>query len=203
MKKLTLRSATIIISSTIVHRAHAQDFLYLMPSKEIAETGEDFYFKAYQMDKQTFTLSDRSRTLYLQVRTLSDSVVWSEKYPLVSGRANGHIYIGTDCPQGEYFIKVIRNLRLHPTIPKPFVLSDLLIDKYKANRSIVNMFDTINECRLNNPHYIINNQFMQTYNSSRIKFDENAILLSNPKSSPTKTVTQKFPLPHLMSTASS
>ncbi len=84
---------------------HAQDFIYIMPSKEIAETGEDFFFKAYQMDKQTFALSDRSRTLYLQVRTASDSVVWSEKYPLVSGRGNGHIYIGTDWPQGEYFIE--------------------------------------------------------------------------------------------------
>ena len=85
--------------------ALAQDFLYLMPSKEIAETGEDFFFKAYLMDRQTFALSDRSQTLYLQVRSKSDSVVWSEKYPLVSGRGNGHIYIGTDWPQGEYFLE--------------------------------------------------------------------------------------------------
>ena len=105
MKKLTLLSASLIASSTIVHSVHAQDFIYIMPSKEIAETGEDFFFKAYQMDKQTFALSDLSRTLYLQVCTASDSVVWSEKYPLVSGRGNGHIYIGADWPQGEYFIE--------------------------------------------------------------------------------------------------
>ena len=102
---------SLIIAFTVIFFAngqnsiHAQDFLYIMPSKEIAETGEDFFFKAYQMDKQTFALSDRSRTLYLQVRTASDSVVWSEKYPLISGRANGHIYIGADWPQGEYFIE--------------------------------------------------------------------------------------------------
>ncbi len=105
MKKLTLLSAALIASSTIVHSVHAQDFIYIMPSKEIAETGEDLWFKAYQIDKQSFALSDRSRTLYLQVRTASDSVVWSEKYPLVSGRGNGHIYIGADWPQGEYFIE--------------------------------------------------------------------------------------------------
>ena len=76
-----------------------------MPSKEIAETSENFFFKAYLIDKQTFALSDRSRTLYLQLRTASDSVVWSEKYPLVSGVATGHIYIGAEWRQGEYFME--------------------------------------------------------------------------------------------------
>ncbi|MBQ1697529.1 MAG: hypothetical protein II075_06570, partial [Bacteroidales bacterium] len=87
------------------NKVNAQDFVYLMPSKEIAETGENFFFKAYLMDRQTFALSDRSHTLYLQLRTASDSVVWSEKYPLESGRANGHIYIGAEWPQGEYFME--------------------------------------------------------------------------------------------------
>ncbi len=99
---LAINAVTPVVAQTDISE---QDFVYIMPSKEIAETGEDFFFKAYQMDKQTFALSDLSRTLYLQVRTASDSVVWSEKYPLVSGRANGHIYIGTDWPQGEYFIE--------------------------------------------------------------------------------------------------
>ena len=70
----------------------ASDFVYLLPSKEIAETGEDLWFKAYLINSQTLAPSDRSHTLYLQLRTASDSVVWSEKYPLLSGRANGHIY---------------------------------------------------------------------------------------------------------------
>ena len=85
--------------------ATAQDFVYILPSKEIAETSEDLWFKAYLMDRQTFALSDKSQTLYLQIRTASDSVVWSEKYPLVGGRGNGHIYVGTDWPQGEYFLE--------------------------------------------------------------------------------------------------
>ena len=67
MKKLTLLTTALIVSFTMVHnRADAQDFVYLMPSKEIAETGEDFFFKAYQLDRQTLALSDRSRTLYRQ-----------------------------------------------------------------------------------------------------------------------------------------
>ena len=85
--------------------AQTQDFVYILPSKEIAETGEDLWFKAYLMDRQTFALSDRSQTLYLQVRSAADSVVWSEKYPLLGGCGDGHIYVGTDWPQGEYFLE--------------------------------------------------------------------------------------------------
>ena len=106
MKRLNIFFATIIAILTIYHNnADAQDFIYMMPSKEIVETGEDFFFKAYLIDKQSFALSDRSHTLYLQIRTASDSVVWSEKYPFVSGRANGHIYIGAEWRQGEYFME--------------------------------------------------------------------------------------------------
>lgn len=83
----------------------AHDFVYLLPSKEIAETGEDLWFKAYLINSQTLAPSDRSHTLYLQLRTASDSVVWSEKYPLDMGRTNGHIYIGTEWSQGEYFME--------------------------------------------------------------------------------------------------
>ena len=82
-----------------------QDFIYLLPSKEIVETGEDLFFKAYLMDRQTLALSERSRTLYLEIRSERDSLVWSEKYPLVGGRGDGHIYIGENWPQGEYFLE--------------------------------------------------------------------------------------------------
>lgn len=85
--------------------AQTQDFVYILPSKEIAETGEDLWFKAYLMNRQTFALSGKSQTLYLQIRTATDSVVWSEKYPLLGGCGDGHIYVGTDWPQGEYFLE--------------------------------------------------------------------------------------------------
>ena len=83
----------------------AEDFVYLQPSKEIAETGEDLFFKAYLMDRRTMALSSRSRTLYLEIRNERDSLVWSEKYPLAGGRGDGHIFIGDNWPPGEYFLE--------------------------------------------------------------------------------------------------
>lgn len=109
MKYLRLLLVFLVISAVTSVMAQTDtephDFVYLLPSKEISETGEDLWFKAYLINSQTLAPSDRSHTLYLQLRTASDSVVWSEKYPLVSGRSNGHIYIGTEWPQGEYFME--------------------------------------------------------------------------------------------------
>ena len=95
----------VLLTAFTLLPAEAQDFLYLLPSKEIAETGEDLFFKAYLMDRQTLALSGRSRTLYLEIRSERDSLVWSEKYPLVDGRGDGHVYIGENWPEGEYFLE--------------------------------------------------------------------------------------------------
>lgn len=85
--------------------AQTPDLLYIFPNKDIYETGEDMWFKAYLMDRQTLALSDRSQTLYLQVRSETGKVVWSEKYPLTSGRGDGHIYIGENWLQKEYYLE--------------------------------------------------------------------------------------------------
>lgn len=105
MKHCRIISVLLLALLAMSAIAQTQDFVYILPSKEIAETGEDLWFKAYLMDRQTFALSDRSQTLYLQIRTATDSVVWSEKYPLLGGCADGHIYVGDKWPQGEYLIE--------------------------------------------------------------------------------------------------
>ena len=63
------------------------ELIYLQTGKDIYEAGEDLWFKAYQLDVQTFGLSDKSKTLYLQMINSKDSVVWQEKYQ--DGIANG------------------------------------------------------------------------------------------------------------------
>ena len=63
------------------------ELIYLQTGKDIYEAGEDLWFKAYQLNVQTFGLSDKSKTLYLQMINSKDSVVWQEKYQ--DGIANG------------------------------------------------------------------------------------------------------------------
>ena len=82
--------------------SYPSELVYLQTSKEIYETGEDLWFKAYQLDAKSFGLSTRSKTLYLQMLSDKDSVVWQEKYPIENGIADGHIYVDTKLPEGSY-----------------------------------------------------------------------------------------------------
>lgn len=92
------------LAATVSDRlaGHPSELVYLQPAKGICETGEDLWFKAYQLDAQSFGLSQRSRTLYLQLVSETDSVVWREKYPVENGLSHGHVYIGEKWPDGDY-----------------------------------------------------------------------------------------------------
>lgn len=81
------------------------ELVYLQSSKGIYETGEDLWFKAYQLDAQTMGLSDKSKTLYLLMVSSKDSVVWQEKYPIENGVASGHVYIDEKLPEGDYLLE--------------------------------------------------------------------------------------------------
>lgn len=81
------------------------ELIYVQTSKDIYETGEDLWFKAYQLDAQSFSLSDKSKTLYLQMISSQDSVVWQEKYPIENGLASGHVYVNEKLPEGDYFLE--------------------------------------------------------------------------------------------------
>lgn len=81
------------------------ELIYLQTSKGIYETGEDLWFKAYQLDAQTFGLSDKSKTLYLQMINPKDSIVWQEKYPIENGIVSGHVYIDEKLSEGDYFLE--------------------------------------------------------------------------------------------------
>lgn len=83
----------------------AQDMLYLLPNKDVYETCEDMWFKAWLFDRVQMSLSDRSATLYLRMYSPTDSIVWSEMYPIKGGRCDGHVYIGDSWQDGEYRIE--------------------------------------------------------------------------------------------------
>lgn len=81
------------------------DFVYLQTSKGIYEKGEDIWFKAYLLETQTYKISNKSQTLYLQMISEKDSVVWQEKYLIKNGITEGHLYINENVEEGRYFLK--------------------------------------------------------------------------------------------------
>lgn len=84
---------------------YPQECIYIQTSKDLYETGEDLWFKTYLLDAQTFGLSEKSKTLYLQMINEGDSVVWQEKYPIDSGIVSGHAYLGEELKEGDYYLE--------------------------------------------------------------------------------------------------
>ena len=93
---------TLFVSVSQRLSGHPSELIYLQTGKDIYETGEDLWFKAYQLDAKSFALSEQSETLYLQMLNDKDSVVWAEKYPIEKGIAEGHVYIDTKLSEGNY-----------------------------------------------------------------------------------------------------
>ena len=79
--------------------------VYLQTNKEIYETGEDLWFKAYLLDRSSLAPSLLSQTLYVQVISqLTGQSVWNEKYEIQDGFADGHVYLGESLAEGDYFL---------------------------------------------------------------------------------------------------
>lgn len=89
------------------------ELIYLQVSKGIYETGEDLWFKAYQLNAQSFGFSDQSKTLYLQMINCEDSIVWQEKYPVENGMAFGHVYVSEKLSEGDYFLEAYTRHSFH------------------------------------------------------------------------------------------
>ena len=79
------------------------DNVYIQTSKDIYETGEDLWFKAYVLDAQYLFPSKRSKILYVQlINDETKQAVWEEKYEIENGFVDGHLYIQDSLKTGRY-----------------------------------------------------------------------------------------------------
>ena len=95
------------------YSAFPSELIYLQTSKGIYETGEDLWFKAYQLNSQSFAFSNQSQTLYLQMINNKDSIVWQEKYPVENGMVFGHVYVSEKLADGDYFLEAYTRHSFH------------------------------------------------------------------------------------------
>src|SRR5690606_844763 len=80
-----------------------QESVYIQTNKEIYETGEDLWFKAYVLDSQFFIPSHISKVLFVQlINDKTNEPVWEEKYGIENGFVDGHLFINDTLPEGNY-----------------------------------------------------------------------------------------------------
>ena len=123
----SIRNLFLLLVSCFSIAGHSQnvslELVYLQTDKGLYETGEDLWFKIYVMDAQSLALSERSKTLFVEMLNAKDSIVWQEKYPVLSGIAEGHMYVDKDLKEGDYRIHAYTrfsflNDTLRPVYPK-------------------------------------------------------------------------------------
>lgn len=88
--------------------------IYLQTNKGIFEAGEDLWFKAYSLNTRFLEPSVLDSTLYVQlVNGVKDSIVWQEKYEIVNGFSDGHIFLDGSLNEGDYIIKAYTKNSFH------------------------------------------------------------------------------------------
>ncbi|HKI89899.1 MAG TPA: hypothetical protein VKA38_12795, partial [Draconibacterium sp.] len=130
-----------------------QELVYLQTSKDIYETGEDLWFKAYMLNTQTFIPSVLSQTFYLQmVKEKTGTAVWQEKYEISNGFACGQVFLQDTLSEGDYLLeaftahsfyndssefKAIRRITVKKDMkPRPSFAADFDKVRYKTGDSI-------------------------------------------------------------------
>ena len=81
--------------------------IYIQTSKDIYETGEDLWFKAYVLDSKFLTPSNLDQTLYVQMEEEdTGQIVWQEKYKIEDGYSHGHVHVNDSLISGNYLLSV-------------------------------------------------------------------------------------------------
>ncbi len=107
----TLYSQDKLIEKQLVDQFHsksnklATDLVYLQTSKDIYETEEDLWFKGYILNSKYLSPSSQDKILYVQlINDITNQPVSEEKYEIVNGFVDGHIYLDQSLKQGNYTI---------------------------------------------------------------------------------------------------
>lgn len=101
-----------------VAKRHAAEEVYLQACKDIFEPGEDVWFKAYVLDARYLAPSVNTKTLYASLIKMPEKkAVWEEKYPVVNGFTDGHLYLPDTIAPGEYLLVAQTPLSVNPDMP--------------------------------------------------------------------------------------
>lgn len=94
---------------------HVREEVYIQTSKNIYETSEDLWFKGTVLNAQYHTPSFGTKTLYVSLLQLPEKkVVWEEKYTVVNGFTDGHIYLQDTLQSGEYVLVAQTGFSINP-----------------------------------------------------------------------------------------
>ena len=104
--QLDTKVTRLLVDSLETSLARKNSVIYLQTSKDIFETGEDLWFKAYFADAQTLKPFALDTTLYIQLTPVDKSgEVIQEKFVIMDGFSEGRLYLPDTLEEGDYYLK--------------------------------------------------------------------------------------------------
>lgn len=95
----------------------SENEIYIQTNKGIYETGEDLWFKAYVLDSHFLQPADTDRTLFLILEKNDEECqVWEEKYEIINGFSEGHVYLSDTLSSGTYLLKAFSQNSIHNSL---------------------------------------------------------------------------------------
>jgi 5-hydroxyisourate hydrolase-like protein (transthyretin family) len=83
--------------------------IYIHTDKDIYEPGEDLWFKAYILEAQELVSSTRTKIVFVQLtkqKEVTKEIIAKEKYEVIDGYTNGHIFLGNMLKSGSYQLEM-------------------------------------------------------------------------------------------------
>jgi hypothetical protein len=84
----------------VYQREHPATVLHLHLDKNIYNTNEDIWFKAYILNPET----DSSKVLYVRLTDLNKKVVLQDQFPITDIRSNGDVMVPDTLKDGNYYL---------------------------------------------------------------------------------------------------
>lgn len=79
--------------------------IYIQTDKDIYETAEDLWFKAYVLNSSNLTPSSVDNVLFVQlINEDTSDIIFQEKYKIQNGISKGHVFLKEDLKEGNYFL---------------------------------------------------------------------------------------------------
>lgn len=136
-----------VVSTNQFEQKHASEKIYIHTDKPNYASNDTLWLKAYLFEANTYTASDKSKILYVEIANDSNAVIKRIMLPVVSGMTFGNIFLDEEqFKQGGYIIRAytnwMRNFNEDIVFQKHFYINRFNDTEWLINYS-VNQLDSI------------------------------------------------------------
>lgn len=110
--------------------------LYIHTPGTLYMPGEYLYYSLYCINTQTYRLSELSEVAYLQLIGEDNTVIFTQKIDLESGRGQGDYFFPTDLPSGNYKLVAYTHWMKNAGVSQFFSADLTFLNPYRSDQNV-------------------------------------------------------------------